>query len=107
MWLEAARVPEVKPKRVIRFNRAEMAIHAAMSELGISLENRAIAAPQLASGALVVPFDLPVPLGAIAAYYLLCRPEKAMLPKVERVRRRSIDLTAPSQCVALRLSGKL
>ena len=86
MWLEAAGVPAVKPKRVIRFNRADMAIHAAMSGLGVALENRAIAAPQLASGALVVPFDLPVPLGQIAAYYLLCRPEKAMLPKVERFR---------------------
>ena len=86
MWLEAAGVPDVKPKRVVRFNRADMAIHAALSGLGVALENRAIAAPQLASGALVIPFDVPVPLGQVAAYYLLCRPEKAMLPKVESFR---------------------
>ena len=63
-----------------------MSIHAAMSGLGVALENRAIAAPQLASGALVIPFDVPVPLGQIAAYYLLGPPEKAMLPKVESFR---------------------
>jgi len=86
MWLEAAGAPDVTPKRVFRFNRADMAIHAATSGLGVALENRAIAAPQLASGALVIPFDVPVPLGQVAAYYLLCRPEKAMLPKVESFR---------------------
>lgn len=86
MWLEAAGVKEVKPKRVVRFNRADMAIHAAMSGLGVALENRAIAAPQLASGALVIPFDVTVLLDKAGAYYFLCRPEKAALPKVESFR---------------------
>jgi LysR family transcriptional regulator, glycine cleavage system transcriptional activator len=86
MWLEAAGVKDVKPKRVVRFNRADMAIHAALSGLGVALENRVIAAQYLASGALVIPFDLTVPLDKVAAYYFLCRPEKATLPKVESFR---------------------
>ena len=86
MWLEAAGVKDVKPKRVVRFNRADMAIHAALAGLGVALENRAIAAQYLASGTLVIPFDLTIPLDKVAAYYLLCRPEKAILPKVESFR---------------------
>jgi LysR family glycine cleavage system transcriptional activator len=85
-WLHAAQVGDIRPKRVLRFNRADLALQAAAAGLGVALENRIIAAPHLASGSLIIPFDLDVALENVGAYYFVCRPERVELPKIESFR---------------------
>ena len=57
MWLEAAGVTGVDAHRGLRFNRADLALEAASTGLGVALDNPLFARPHLARGSLVVPFE--------------------------------------------------
>jgi LysR family glycine cleavage system transcriptional activator len=91
MWLEAAGVTDVNVHRGLRFNRADLALEAAIVDLGVALDNPMFAGPHLASGALVIPFEPSLALPDLGGYYFVCRPEKAALPKVEAFRNWIID----------------
>jgi LysR family transcriptional regulator, glycine cleavage system transcriptional activator len=91
MWLEAAGVADVNMHRGPRFNRADLALEAAIAGLGVALDNPMFAGPHLASGALVIPFEPSLALPDLGGYYFVCRPEKAALPKVEAFRRWIIE----------------
>ena len=87
MCLEAAGVKGVDAHRGPRFNRADLALEAASTGLGVALDNPLFARSHLARGSLVVPFDPSVALHDLGGYYFVCRPEKTTLPKVEAFRR--------------------
>jgi LysR family transcriptional regulator, glycine cleavage system transcriptional activator len=87
MWLEAVGVEGADAHRGPRFNRADLALEAASTGLGVALDNPLFARSHLARGSLVVPFDPSVALHDLGGYYLVCRPEKTTLPKVEAFRR--------------------
>lgn len=70
VWLETAGIDGLDLARGLRFNHAVLALEAAADGLGVALGMPQIAALDLASGRLVAPFALRLPIGS--AYYLVC-----------------------------------
>lgn len=60
-WLAAAGVAEVGAARAIRFGQTALALEAAADGAGVALAPPIVAAPDLASGRLVMPFALSLP----------------------------------------------
>jgi LysR family glycine cleavage system transcriptional activator len=68
-WLAQAGVTDVDPSHGLRFNHASLALDAAADGQGVALTLHSLAALDLASGRLVVPFTQSVELDA--AYYMI------------------------------------
>ena len=84
VWLEAAGVNGIDAKRGARFSHAVLALEAAIDAVGVVASMPSLAAEELASGKLVMPFDLKVPLDS--AYYLECAPHAKTRPAVAAFR---------------------
>jgi len=84
VWLEAAGVTGIDAKRGARFSHAVLAFEAAIDAVGVVASMPSLAAEELASGKLVMPFDLKVPLAS--AYYLVCEPHAKTRPAVAAFR---------------------
>ena len=67
MWLRAAGAEQVDAERGPRFSHANLALQAAMAGQGVALGSESLARDDLATGLLICPFDvvLPMNLGAI------------------------------------------
>lgn len=74
VWLDAAGVEGMDITHGLRFNHAVLALEAAADGLGVALGMPQIAALDLASGRLVAPFALRLPIAS--AYYLVCASER-------------------------------
>lgn len=84
MWLRLAGAEDVDTSRGPRFLYSDHAMAAAIDGLGVVLGRRSLATSDIASGRLVCPFELSLPIDF--SYYLV-RPEAAVArPKVERFR---------------------
>lgn len=70
VWLKAAGVSDVDASRGSHFSHAVLALEAASDALGVVATLPLLAAAELASGRLILPFALQVPLQS--AYYLVC-----------------------------------
>ncbi len=81
MWLKAANVSGVDGSRGLRFNQSSLVLEAAIGGRGVALAKSTLAAADLAAGRLARPFDITFPIDF--AYYLVCPPSKAHLPKVK------------------------
>jgi LysR family glycine cleavage system transcriptional activator len=68
-WLKKAGVGDVDPSRGLRFNNAALAIEAAVDGLGVVLALEPLIMADVASGRLVVPFQVDIP--SRYAYYLV------------------------------------
>ena len=75
VWLQAAGIEDVDVARGLRFNHSVLALEAAADGLGVALGMPPVAAFDLASGRLVAPFALRLPLAS--AYYLVCSSERS------------------------------
>jgi LysR family glycine cleavage system transcriptional activator len=84
VWLEAAGITDIDAKRGARFSHAVLAFEAAIDAVGVVASMPSLAAEELASGKLVMPFDLKVPLAS--AYYLVCEPHAKTRPAVAAFR---------------------
>ena len=84
VWLDAAGVTGIDAKRGARFSHAVLAFEAAIDAVGVVASMPSLAAEELASGKLVMPFDLKVPLDS--AYYLVCEPHAKTRPSVAAFR---------------------
>jgi LysR family glycine cleavage system transcriptional activator len=84
VWLNAAGVTGVDAKRGARFSHAVLAFEAAIDAVGVVASMPSLAAEELASGKLVMPFELKVPLDS--AYYLVCEPHAKTRPAVAAFR---------------------
>jgi LysR family glycine cleavage system transcriptional activator len=84
VWLDAAGVTGIDAKRGARFSHAVLAFEAAIDAVGVVASMPSLAAEELASGKLVMPFDLKVPLDS--AYYLVCEPHAKTRPAVAAFR---------------------
>lgn len=84
MWLMAAGVEGVDPKRGLTFNASDFVIRAAIEGQGVALGRSALAADALADGRLIKPFD--VILEADYAYYFVCAEGDIDRPKVRTFR---------------------
>lgn len=79
-WLEAAEVTGVDLSRGAVFNQTSMAIDAAVDGQGVALARTALASGDLLTGRLVRPFMLA--LNVSYAYWIVCPPASADLPKI-------------------------
>lgn len=83
-WLKRAGVQGVNEKRGPRFNQVAMAMEAAADGLGVVLGIPVVAAADLESGRLVMPFTLSLPMAA--SYYLVHSEKAAREPSVAALR---------------------
>lgn len=81
IWLEKAGVTGIDTQRGPHFTHSVLALEAAMAGLGVVASTPALAASDLATGRLVMPFDLRVPLAS--SYYVV---SNALASKREVVR---------------------
>jgi LysR family transcriptional regulator, glycine cleavage system transcriptional activator len=68
-WLKAAGAPSVNPGQGLQFDTSLMAFEVAAQGGGVALGRRSLASRERATGRLVAPFDLEVPI--TEAFYLL------------------------------------
>ena len=94
-WLKAAGAGEVDSSHGVFFIQMSMAISAARQGQGVALASPAIAADDLASGALVAPFRTTVetPFG----YYFLCKPDVAETPRIRALKGFLVEEAALSK----------
>ena len=67
--LSQAGVSGVNPRRGLRFNQFNLALEAAIDGQGVAFTLKPLAEDDIASGRLVIPFDLRLPLPY--AYYMV------------------------------------
>jgi len=84
MWLKAAGVSGVDPDRGPGFDDSALLIQSAIDGQGVALGRGALIAADLAAGRLVKPFTTRLKLDY--AYWLVCLPELAGVPKVQMFR---------------------
>lgn len=84
MWLKAAGVTGIDPTKGPKFGSSLMALEAAAAGAGVAIGHRHLIAEDLASGRLVVPFDLDWPDGC--AYYFVAPESRAEVPKIVQFR---------------------
>jgi LysR family transcriptional regulator, glycine cleavage system transcriptional activator len=80
-WLHAAGVSGIDTSHGVHFSHANLAIDAAVDGLGVVLSLPALAAPDLAVGRLITPFELRVPTDF--SYYIICDPADAERPAIQ------------------------
>ena len=83
-WLKAAGVRGVNDRRGPTFNQVAMAMEAAADGLGVVLGIPVVAAADLESGRLVMPFPLSLPIEA--SYYLVYTEKAVREPSVAAMR---------------------
>jgi LysR family glycine cleavage system transcriptional activator len=84
LWLAAAGVSGIDTAAGPLYDESWMAIKASIEGHGVALARTSLVADELASGHLVRPFTLRLPVEY--AYYILCPPEAAALPKIKLFR---------------------
>ncbi|MGE0734064.1 MAG: transcriptional regulator GcvA [Alphaproteobacteria bacterium] len=84
-WFARAGRPDINALRGPRFEHYSMVIEAALTGLGIATIPRFLVEPHLASGRLVIPFD--IEMRSRYDYYLVYPEAKRRLPKVQAFRR--------------------
>lgn len=84
MWLRAAGVGDVDAGRGPRFLVASLAVQAAIAGQGVALASNVLAGDALASGRLVRPFALSLPVDF--AYWVVVPERGAQQPKVQAFR---------------------
>jgi LysR family glycine cleavage system transcriptional activator len=80
VWLREAGVNGVDSRRGPHFSHAVLAFEAAIDAVGVVATMPVLAAEDLATGRLIAPFDLRVPLAS--AYYLVCHESASTRPAV-------------------------
>ncbi len=80
IWLEKAGVTGADPNRGPGFSDSYLVLEAAAAGEGVALSRRSLAAADLASGRLVIPFGPIEP--ANFSYYIVCPKADAKLPKI-------------------------
>jgi LysR family glycine cleavage system transcriptional activator len=83
-WLKAAAVKGVDARRGPRFSHPDHAMQAAMDGAGIVLGWRKLASADLAAGRLMIPFDIPLPMGL--GFFLVSSGVSSGRPKVRAFR---------------------
>ena len=80
VWLQAAGAGDIDTSRGAHFSHSALALEAAADGLGVVLGNPMLAAPELATGRLVIPFEIHLP--STFAYYVVCAEPSCDRPEV-------------------------
>lgn len=81
-WLRARRVTDVDAAHGPRLTDSSMVVEAALQGQGVGLVRTSLAADELASGRLVLPFPRVAPLATGRSYFLVWSPRKVQRPEV-------------------------
>ncbi len=84
VWLTAANVDGVDSSSGLKFDVAINALQAAIDGVGVALGRTALVEGDLATGRLVAPFDISLPIEA--AYYVVAPEATADRPKIKAFR---------------------
>ncbi len=84
MWFKTVGVEDTTSTHGLHFSNAEMVVQAAVEGQGIALIGSVVAEDDLKAGRLVRPLEHSIPLDF--AYYFVCTPAKAKLPRVQAFR---------------------
>ena len=93
MWLLAAGVEGVEPRRGPSFTDSSMVLQAAVDGQGVALGRSALALDDIAAGRLVRPFEFSLP--ADYAYYIVCPERTAGRPSIKTFREWLLAQSAP------------
>ena len=93
MWLLAAGVEGVDPRRGPSFNDSSMVLQAAVDGQGVALGRSALALDDLAAGRLIRPFEFSLP--AEYAYYILCPERTVNRPNIKIFREWLLSQSTP------------
>ncbi len=94
LWLTAAGLPvSLASRRGLSFDQSFMAIQAAVDGLGIAMGRTRFVETDIATGRLVVPFDVALP--ADAGFYIVAPEETADTPKIALFRDWLIESVEP------------
>lgn len=87
MWLDAAGHDNVKTERGLRINNSAAVLQAAIDGQGLALARSVMVKDDLEAGRLIRPFaDKGLDCPLTQAYYVIYRPERGELPKVQAFR---------------------
>jgi LysR family glycine cleavage system transcriptional activator len=92
VWLKAAQASGVDSRRGPHFSHAVLAFEAAIDAVGLVATMPVLAAEDIASGRLITPFALHLPLES--AYYLVCQDTVTTRPAVTLFRDWLLDEAA-------------
>ncbi len=95
LWLRAAGLPDLEPRRTVTYDHLALALSAAEAGRGIALASEFLCAQRLSAGRLVAPFDLRV--RSASTYHLVCRPESLDDPRVVALRDWLVDALCGSR----------
>lgn len=84
MWLQAAGVDSVNPNYGMTLRPGSMVVEAALEGQGVALGRRSLVAGDLATGRLVRPFALSLPI--TFSHWLVYKPEALKRPKIKAFR---------------------
>ncbi len=84
VWLTAANVDGIDPSSGLKFDIAMAALQAAIDGVGVALGRTALVEGDLATGRLVAPFDISLPIEA--AYYVVAPERTADRPSIKAFR---------------------
>lgn len=85
MWLTTAGIYDIDAVRGPRFTQTGIALQAAIEGQGVALAGSVLVAHDLQTGRLIKPFAQSMPTSF--AYFLVCSPSAADLPRVATFRR--------------------
>jgi LysR family glycine cleavage system transcriptional activator len=83
-WLRAAGVPDLEPRRELRFDHVALVLSAAESGQGVALGSKLGCDARLRAGKLRRPFALSVP--SSDAFHFVCRPDDLRDPAIGALR---------------------
>jgi len=95
MWLSAAGLTDIDPIRGPVFTQESMAVQAARDGQGVALVGTQLVADDLASGALVRPFDENLATPLSFAFYLLTPKDGDRRPKIAAFRKWMLEEVRP------------
>ena len=99
LWLTAAGLPvSLALRRGLSFDQSFMTYQAAMDGLGVALGRSALVDADIATGRLVVPFEVVLPTDA--GYYVVAPEETADTPKIALFRDWLVQSMAPGAASA-------
>ncbi len=84
MWLMAAGEPEIDTTRGLSYQHSNLVVQAAEQGDGVALARSVLVSNSLATGKLVKPFDLALPV--TYAYYVVCPHGNENRPKIREFR---------------------
>lgn len=92
MWLTAAGAPEIDTTHGLSYQHSNLVVQAAEQGDGVALARSVLVSAALASGRLVKPFELSLPVNY--AYYIVCPLGSEHRPKIKEFRQWLVDEAA-------------